>query len=91
MKTFIALFTVCALLLLASTTLAGTSTNYALTPDVLASGGQSISSASYSIVSTAGQPLIGSNGSVTYSACSGYWCEIITENNVYLPLILKNF
>lgn len=90
MKTFIALFIVCALLLLASTTLAGASTHYALTSDVLATGGQPISSANYSIVSTVGQPLIGSNGTVTYSACSGYWCEIITRNDVYLPLILKN-
>ena len=90
MKTIFLLLTLAVLLILASTTLAGTSATYTLTPDVIASGGQASASTSYSFVSTVGQPLIGSNGSAAYSMCSGFWCEIVGAYKVYLPTVLKN-
>ena len=91
MKIFMGVLTLgVVLLFLASSAIAGTSPSYTLAPDVLASGGRVTTSANYAFVSTLGQPLIGSNGSVAYSLCSGYWCEIPAVYQAYLPVMLKN-
>ncbi len=90
MKIFLVVLTLgMVLLFLASSVSAGTSPSYTLTADVLASGGQAASSVNYLFVSTLGQPLIGSNTSAAYSACSGYWCEMLADYRVYLPVILR--
>jgi hypothetical protein len=90
MKTVFLLLTLVVLLMLASITLANTSANYTLTPDVIASGGQAAASTNYSFVATVGQPLIGASNSASYSTCVGFWCEIVGAYKVYLPIALKN-
>lgn len=91
MKTIVLLLMLVVLLMLASTTLARTTANYTLTPDVIASGGQASASTNYSFVATVGQPLIGASNSASYSICVGFWCEIAAMYKVYLPIGLKNF
>jgi hypothetical protein len=91
MGKIVALLALLVLLMLASITQAGTSTNYTLTPDVIASGGQAAVSKNYSFVSTVGQPLIGLSSSAVYSTCNGFWCEIAVLYKVYLPVTMKNF
>lgn len=89
MKNIGLLLVIAGLLTLATTTFAGDSTSYTLSPEVLASGSQAASSANYSFSSTFGESLIGSSTSADYSMCSGFWCQIVIQYNVYLPLTLK--
>jgi hypothetical protein len=44
----------------------------------------------YSFVSTVGQPMTGQGISASYSACSGYWRQILASYKVMLPLVVKN-
>jgi len=69
---------------------AGSSANYAIPSSVLAAGGQTASSANYTIVSTAGQPAIGQSASASYSACSGFLCQVQSVlSQLFLPLIRR--
>ena len=69
---------------------AGFSANYATPAQVLASGGQSATSANYAIVSTAGQPAIGLGSSLSYSLCSGFWCQVQSAlARLFLPLVKR--
>ena len=79
------------LLLLTSSVLAMSSTNYRLdwfTP-LTGGGGGAASSAHYAANFTVGQSAIGASTSTNYGGCLGYWCGI-RKYRVYLPLVLKN-
>jgi len=80
-----------AILLLASSALAMSSTHYRLdwfTP-MTGGGGAPASSASYAVNFTVGQTAIGVASSSSYRACLGYWCGAVGQWRVYLPLVLR--
>jgi hypothetical protein len=56
---------------------------------VIAGGGATMSSASYSMMSTAGQPVVGPASSANYGLMSGYW-QSFQEfiRTILLPIIL---
>ncbi len=91
MKTILPFLALVVLLIFASLAWAGAAPNYTLAPDVIASGGQASASANYSFVATVGQPLIDAGHSASYLTCAGFWCEMVDEYRVYLPIALKNF
>jgi len=79
---------------LAAVARAGSSANYATLrePNAVAAGGQTASSASanYTIVSTAGQPATGASASVSYTVCSGFWCQVQAAlAQLFLPLVRR--
>jgi hypothetical protein len=85
------LLNLAALLLLASSALAMSSTNYRLdwfTP-LTGGGGGPAGSANYAVNLTVGQTAISSASSASYQACLGYWCGVGRPWRVYLPLVLK--
>jgi hypothetical protein len=57
---------------------------------VIGGGGSSVSSGSYSLSGTVGQPIMGADLSGTRYLCSGFWCGAMPEYHVYLPLILRS-
>lgn len=63
-----------------------TTANYILFWDVVASGGPPLTSTHYIMLSTTGQPVIGTAKSAHYSLHSGYWYNNLY---VYLPSIAK--
>ncbi|MFC1997940.1 hypothetical protein ACFLXI_10130 [Chloroflexota bacterium] len=68
------------------------SPNFSFTWDVVGSGGTTMSSASYTVLSTTGQPVVGVTLSENHTLQSGYWTGIkewIYE--IFLPLLMKNF
>jgi hypothetical protein len=78
-------------LLLASSALAMSSTNYRLdwfTP-LNSGGGGAVGSAGYAVNLTVGQTAVGSASSSSYQACFGYWCGG-SFNRIFLPLVTKN-
>ncbi len=66
-------------LLMSGVVLAGSSANYALRPQVIASGGTGATSASYTVAFSAGQPNVGASNSANYSLCRGFWCGASRE------------
>jgi hypothetical protein len=54
---------------------------------VMGGGGGSISSAGFALSSTIGQPLIGTASNDSLQLCAGFWCGVMPEYYVYLPLI----
>ena len=61
-----------------------------MTWDVVASGGATLSSSSYTMLSTAGQPVTGTMSGDNYSLLSGYWQglqEIV--RNLFMPFISR--
>ena len=68
--------------------LGSTSASYDLSWDVIASGGTTMSSSSYSMLSTSGQSVVGEASSSSNTLLSGYWHGV--SNFIYevlLPLI----
>ncbi len=63
------------------------SANYALNWNVAATGGGTISSASYKLTSTIGQPTTAVSSGANYEVRSGFWQEFIYR--LFLPLIQK--
>ena len=63
------------------------STHYALNWNVAASGGGTISSTSYQLSSTIGQPTTSVSSGASYEVRSGFWQEFIYK--LFLPLIQK--
>lgn len=60
-----------------------------LTWHVIASGGQTMSSGSYSVLSTVGQPVTGPSASDNYNVLSGYWYGIQEFlRNIFLPIVV---
>jgi len=90
MKTLLPFLVLVVLLIFAALAWAGAAPNYTLAPEVIASGGQASVSANYSFVATVGQPLIGAGYSASYLVCAGLWCEMVSENKICLPLVLKS-
>jgi hypothetical protein len=78
------------LLVLASTSSAGSSTQYAIEWDVVSAGGTPMASSTYGLMGTVGQPSQGSSSSSSYVLCAGYWCGIVADYTVYLPLVLRD-
>jgi len=57
---------------------------------VIAAGGATLSSANYTMLSTAGQPVAGTATNANYSLLSGYWYgfqEFV--RTILLPVLLK--
>ncbi len=81
-----------AILLLAGSVLAMSSTNYRLdwlTP-MTGGGGAPASSASYAVNFTVGQTAIGASSSANYGAGLGYWYGAVAQFRIFLPVVLKN-
>jgi hypothetical protein len=82
-----------AVLLLAGSALAMSSTNYRLdwfTP-LTGGGGGAASSDHYAINFTVGQTVIGTSDSSNYEGCLGYWCGGAAVYRIFLPLVLRSF
>lgn len=63
---------------------------YSITWKVIASGGATMSSPSYTMMGTVGQPVTGTSASSNYSVLSGYWYgfqELI--RTLFLPIVLR--
>ena len=81
-----------AILLLAGSALAMSSTNYCLdwfTP-MTGGGGAPANSASYAVNLTVGQTAIGASSSANYGAGLGYWYGAAAQFRILLPVVLKN-
>lgn len=89
-KAKIAALTIVLLLVLVSTSSAGSSTQYAIEWDVASAGGTPMSSSTYGLQGTIGQPAQGTSSSSNYVLCAGYWCGIDADYTIYLPLILRD-
>ena len=80
-----------AILLATPTAMAGPGSvqAYEVPWDVVASGGATMSSASYTIMGTAGQPAAGPSSSSSYELLSGYW-QALEElmRQVFMPIQL---
>ncbi|MBU0495615.1 MAG: hypothetical protein KKA73_26070 [Chloroflexi bacterium] len=80
-----------ALLLAGSTVLAQTGGNYRLTWHTVDGGGGRLTSGTYVLVGTAGQPDAGSALSGgSYRLAGGFWPGGAAQYRLYLPLTLKN-
>ena len=87
-----AILVVIVVLLAAPSAIAGPGAAQAtdLSWNVVASGGAAMSSASYQIVGTAGQPAAGPLSSSSYSLFSGYWQDLgEAVNQLLLPLLTR--
>lgn len=65
---------------------------YALSWDVAAGGGTTMTSGSFTLHSTAGQSAIGQMSSANYGVRSGYWqsfLQQVQEYLLYLPFVSK--
>jgi hypothetical protein len=84
-------FALTALLLLAGSILAMSSTNYRLDwfIPLTGAGGGPVDSSHYAVNFTIGQSAIGACSSTNYGAGLGYWYGI-GEYRVFLPLILRD-
>ena len=92
MRRVTVLLALTAILLLAGSALAMSSTNYRLdwfTP-MTGGGGAPASSASYAVNLTVGQTAIGASSSANYGAGLGYWYGTVARFRIFLPVILKN-
>lgn len=79
-----------ALALVLPAPVAAAPTGYDLTWQVLASGGQTMSGTSYTMMSTAGQPVVGPASSAHYSLLSGYWQSLQAAiRDIFLPIVLR--
>ena len=78
-------------LLLTSSALAMSSTNYKLDwfVPLTGSGGSEMSSTNYKAYVTVGQTAIGASASTNYGACLGYWCGQLSGGRLHLPLIMR--
>ena len=92
MRRVTVLLALTAILLLAGSALAMSSTNYRLdwfTP-MTGGGGGPASSASYAVNLTVGQTVIGASSSADYGAGLGYWYGAVAQFRIFLPVVLKN-
>ena len=77
-------------MLLAPVAQAQTGGPYTMSPQVLASGGQTTTSASFAVQSTVGQPAVDSSNSADFEACSGYWCVAgLPAYLAYMPVTVR--
>lgn len=82
-----------SLIVTMGTGLAQTSGNFNLEWHVFGGGGQPVSSAHYTINSTAGQGAASPpySQSASYVVCAGYWCSPGLTIDLFLPLVLRNY
>ena len=64
------------------------SASYTLDWDVVASGGSKMSSSSYTMRGTTGQPSLGTKTSSSYKVQSGFWLFDFIRD-LFMPLILR--
>ena len=76
-------------LLVTGISLARSSPNYSINPDIVASSGGMMSSTSYSLDATSGQMTSGSSSSTQYRLTVGYWEGGVEAQKIYLPVVLK--
>ena len=93
MKTRIIILVIVCLALTAPV-LAQSSANYDLSWHVIAGGGGRVTSTSYALLGSTGQPLVGTMmTSGGHTLCSGFWCSEegggTVKGRTYLPLIMK--
>lgn len=68
------------------------SPNFSYTWDVVGSGGTTMTSTSYTVLSTTGQPVVGETSSAGYTLQSGYWAGVKEWiYRIFLPLVLRTF
>jgi hypothetical protein len=79
------------IMLLLSVTVTLAQGSYDLSWHVIAGGGGQMQSASHTLMSTIGQPVVGTMQSSNHNLCSGFWCRTIAEYRIYLPLVVKNY
>lgn len=89
-KAKIVALTVVLLLVLVSTSGAGSSTQYAVEWDAVSAGGTPMTSSTYGLAGTIGQPAQGVSSSSNYVLCAGYWCGVDVDHTIYLPLVLRD-
>ena len=63
--------------------------NYAIDWSVVAGGGNTMSSTSFTLKSTVGQPVVGEFSSASYAVQNGFWQNLFNKFSTYLPLILE--
>ena len=67
----------------------GASANYQISWDVNANGGETMSSASYTMLSTTGQVVDTTMGGSTYTMKNGFWHGVFRAFKLFLPMITK--
>jgi hypothetical protein len=72
--------------------LANQASNYSLTTNAIAAGGQRAVSTQYAAAYVVGQPIIGTSSSADYVACYGFGCAqgATRSARIYLPLITRS-
>jgi hypothetical protein len=89
-KAKIVALTIVLLLVLVSMSSAGNSAQYAIEWDVVSAGGTPMTSSSYGLAGTVGQPAQGISSSSNYVLCAGYWCGVSVDYTIYLPIVLRD-
>jgi hypothetical protein len=70
--------------------LAQTSAHYDLSWHVTTGSSGRMESAGHTAMGTVGQPLVGTmTTGGGHALCSGFWCGVLPEYRVYLPLVLR--
>jgi hypothetical protein len=82
-----AILVAAALLLLASTVLAGSGIE--ITRYVIGGGGGHSAMGHYVMDATIGQAVVGTFSAAPYELCAGFWCGM-GEYRILLPLVLRN-
>ena len=67
----------------------GASASYQINWDVSAGGGATMSSLSYTMMSTIGQSVAGEMGNSNYTLQNGFWYGVFRAFKIFLPLIVK--
>ena len=86
--TLVALSILC--LVLVAATVAQAAQGYALTRQVISSGGARLEQADYTLDNTLGQPVVGRYSRGSISLCAGFWCRETKFDFIYLPLVLRS-
>ena len=63
---------------------------YDLSWRAIAGGSGRMTSARYTLMGTVGQPLAGATVSSGRALCSGFWCGVVAEYHIYLPMVIRN-
>lgn len=63
--------------------------NYNIHWNVVAGGGNVMTSASYTLKSTVGQPVVGNFSGPTYTVKNGFWQDFLSQLKTFLPLVQK--
>jgi hypothetical protein len=85
MRRKVFLISVICLLTFGAAVAIGLSQDYAISRDVIGSGGQSSSSGDYAADATLGQAVIGHALSEDYGLCHGFWCNLATPTPTPTP------